>query len=327
MNTRHESSSRGISPFGQFGILLGLLGLGFILAGIVSIIIVKVALGVPLSGLAAALLDPKNVQVARVVQIVSTLVLFAVPALLFAVIVNKQPFRYLGFATHSNFRQFYLVLLIAIAALFSQSILSQLNEWIPISKHWEQVFKRMEDEYAKEVLNMVQMKTFADYVYSLIIIAFLPALFEELFFRGALQQMFIGMFRNAFWGILITSIFFSAAHFSYYGFLTRLFLGLVLGYIFYYGKNIWLNVTMHFLNNAVVVTGLYLLSRSGKLTEKSMQDDNYPVFVGIIAIIGVLALFVMFKRECMKTVLVTHDGVTEDYQLDNRTGEENNNIL
>ncbi len=327
MNTTYGNSSRGISAFGQFGILLGLLGLGFILAGIVSIIIAKVSLGVPLSGLAPALLDPKNVQVARVIQVVSTLVLFAVPALLFAVIVNKHPFRYLGFATHSNLRQFYLVLLIAIAALFSQSILSQLNEWIPISKHWEQVFKRMEDEYTKEVLDMVQMKTFTDYIYSLIIIAFLPALFEELFFRGAMQQMFIGMFRNAFWGIFVASVFFSAAHFSYYGFLTRLFLGLVLGYIFYYGKNIWLNVTMHFLNNAVVVTGLYMLSRSGKLTEKSMQDDTYPVFVGIIAIVGVLALFVLFKRECMKTVSVTHDGTTEEYQLDNNRSSEENDIL
>ncbi len=327
MNTRYKSSSRGISPFGQFGILLGLLGLGMILATFVTVIIAKIALGVPFSGIPAAILDPKNVQAARIVQVVSTLVLFAVPALLFAVIVNKQPFRFLGFVTHSNFRQFYLVLLIAIAALFSQSLISQLNEMIPISKHWEQVFKNMEDEYAKEVLNMVQMKTFTDYIYSLIIIAFLPALFEELFFRGALQQMFVGAFRNAFWGIFITSIFFSAAHFSYYGFLTRLFLGLVLGYIFYYGKNIWLNVTMHFLNNAVVVTGLYMLSRSGKLTEKSMQDDNYPVFIGIIAILGVLALFVMFKRECTKTVLVTNDGSTEEYQLNNRTNEENNNIL
>ncbi len=327
MNTTFGNSSRGLSPFGQFGILLGLLGFGFILAGLVSIIVVKVALGVPFSNLATALLDPKNVQVARVVQVVSTLVLFALPAFLFAVIVNKQPFQYLGFETRSNMRQFYLVLLIAIAALFSQSIISQLNEMIPISKHWEQVFKNMEDEYAKEVLTMVQMKTFADYIYSIIIIAFLPALFEELFFRGALQQMFVGMFRNAFWGIFITSIFFSAAHFSYYGFLTRLFLGLVLGYIFYYGKNMWLNVAMHFLNNAVVVTGLYLLSRSGKLTEKSMQDDNYPIFVGIIAIAGLAALFVMFKRECIKTVLVTQNGNTEEYGLNNHEGEENKNIL
>ena len=225
MNTAYGSSSRGISAFGQLGILIGLLGVGLILASIVSLVILNVFLGIPLNGMAAAILDPKNIQAARLVQFASTLCLFAIPALIFATIVNRRPIHYLGFSTHSNARQFYIVLLLVIAALFAQSILSQLNEMIPISKSLEQKFKGMEDEYAKEVLSMAQMKTFADYIYALIILAFLPALFEEMFFRGALQQMFIKLFGNAFWGILITSIFFSAAHFSFYGFLTRLFLG------------------------------------------------------------------------------------------------------
>ena len=327
MNTAYNSSSRGISAFGQLGILIGLFLFGLVLASIVSVLIVKIALGVPLTALAAAILDPKNIQVTRLVQVVSTLVLFAVPAFIFALIVSRKPVTYLGLTTHSNASQFYIVLLLIIAALFAQSAISQLNEWIPISKSLAQTFKRMEDEYAKQVLSMAQMKTFGDYMYALIILAFLPALFEELFFRGALQQVFIGLFRNAFWGILITSIFFSAAHFSYYGFLTRVFLGMFLGYIFYYGKNIWLNITAHFVNNAVVVTGLYMLSRSGKLTEKSMEDENYPIYVGILAIVAVLALFVFFKRECAKTVLVTHDNTTEEYLLNEHNNEKNNEIL
>ena len=282
-------------------------------------------LHVPLQNVASAILDPKNIRAARLIQVVSTLVLFAVPAIAFAAIVNRKPLQYLGFATHSTARQFYIVLLLIIAALFAQSAISQLNEMIPLSKSLEQYFKQLESEYTKQVLGMAQMKTFGDYIYALVILAFLPALFEEMFFRGALQQVFIGLFRNAFWGILITSIFFSAAHFSFYGFLTRMFLGLLLGYIFYYGKNIWLNVSAHFLNNAVVVTGLYLLSRSGKLTEKSLEDENYPVYVGLLAIVAVLALFTFFKRESVKTVLVTQEKVTEEYQiptdLDNRNDD------
>ena len=327
MNTTYRVSSRGISPFGQLGILIALLGAGLILASIVSVVIIKLALGVPLSGLAAAILDPKNIQVARFVQFASTLFLFAIPAFVWAAIVERRPVQYLGFSTYSNAKQFYIVLLLVIAALFAQSTLSQLNELIPLSKNWEATFKRMEDEYTKEVLGMAQMKSFGDYIYSLIILAFLPALFEEMFFRGALQQTFVRLFRNAFVGILVTSIFFSAAHFSFYGFLTRLFLGLLLGYIFYYGKNIWLNITAHFLNNAVVVTGLYMLSRSGKLTEKSLEDENYPVYVGLIAIVAVFALFTFFKRESVKTAVVTQDGVREEYELDNPFEKENDNIL
>ena len=327
MNKSYRISSRGVSPFGQLGILLALLGAGLILASLISVIIIKLALGAPLSGMAAAILDPKNIQVARFVQFASTFFLFAIPAFVFAAIIERRPVQYLGFSTHSNARQFYIVLLLVIAALFAQSTISQLNELIPLSKNLQNTFKNMEDEYAKEVLSMAQMKTFGDYIYALIILAFLPALFEEMFFRGALQQTFIRMFRNAFWGILITSIFFSAAHFSFYGFLTRLFLGLVLGYIFYYSKNIWLNITAHFLNNAVVVTGLYLLSRSGKLTEKSLEDDNYPVYVGILAIVAVFALFTFFKRESVKNTVITQDGEREEYQLNNPFDKENGNVL
>ena len=327
MNKAYLVSSRGVSPFGQLGILLALLGAGLILASLISVIIIKLALGGPLSGMAAAILDPKNIQVARFVQFASTFFLFAIPAFVFAAIIERRPVQYLGFSTHSNARQFYIVLLLVIAALFAQSTISQLNELIPLSKNLQTTFKNMEDEYAKEVLSMAQMKTFGDYIYALIILAFLPALFEEMFFRGALQQTFIRMFRNAFWGILITSIFFSAAHFSFYGFLTRLFLGLVLGYIFYYSKNIWLNITAHFLNNGVVVTGLYLLSRSGKLTEKSLEDDNYPVYVGILAIVAVFALFTFFKRESVKNTVITQDGEREEYQLNNPFDKENGNVL
>ncbi len=315
MNTMYEGDSRNISPFGKLGILIGLLGVGFILAGVVSLVVVMSMLHVPLTQMAAAILDPKNIQAMRVVQILSTLVLFAVPAFLFAVIVNRKPINYLGFAGSANFRQFYIVLLIVIAALFTQSLMTQINELIPISKSLEIKFKQMEDEYAKEVLAMAQMKNFSDYLYALFLIALLPAVFEEMFFRGALQQTFIGLFRNAFWGILITSIFFSAAHFSFYGFLPRVFLGMVLGYIFYYGKNIWLNIMMHFINNGIVVTSLYVMSMKGELTEKNLQDDNYPVYVGLLALLAVFALFVFFKRESIKTVLVTHDGITEEIQI------------
>ena len=325
MNT--VSKAKGISAFGQLGILMGLFFLGIILASLATILIPVLMFHIPVMSVPAAITDPKNVQLGRLVQFAGTLFLFALPAFLFAKIAFGKPLLYLGFTTRANTRQFFLVLLLIIVALFSQSFITQLNEAIPISKSWEQYFKQLEDEYSKEVLSMAQMKTFGDYILSLIILAFLPAMFEEMFFRGALQQVLVAVFRNVFAGILLTSILFSLAHASYYGFLTRMFLGMLLGYIFYYSKNIWLNISAHFLNNAIVVTGLYLLSRSGKLTEKSMEDENYPVYVGVIAIVVVFALFVFFKRESIKTVAVTHDGIMEEYQLLQNDRNENNDVL
>ena len=323
MSIAKKTLSTGISPFGQFGIFIAFLGIGFMLAGAVTIAAPMLVLHASPFELEKVLSDPKNIQVTRFVQFASTFFLFALPAYALAAVVYREPVQYLGFTGHSNFRQFYIILLLVIAALFAQSILSQINEKIPIPANWALKFKLMEDKYAKEILTMAQMKSFSDYLYGLLILAFLPALFEEMFFRGAMQQTFVRLFNNVSAGIIITSILFSAAHLSYYGFLTRFFLGLLLGYIFYYGKNIWLNIMAHFLNNAVVVTSLYMLSRSGKLTEKSLDDDSYPVYIGFIAIVAVVALFVFFKRESIRTLLVTNNDTSNEYQLPNQTINDN----
>ena len=104
--------------------------------------------------------------------------------------------------------------------------------------------------------------------------------FEELLFRSTVQPLFIGWTKNVWVGIIITSIFFSAIHFSFFGFLSRTALGIVLGLLFYYTKNIWLSILMHFLNNGLIVTQLYIVTLQGKSLEKAM-DENFSIVSGI----------------------------------------------
>jgi membrane protease YdiL (CAAX protease family) len=136
------------------------------------------------------------------------------------------------------------------------------------------------------------------------VLAIVPALFEEFFFRGCLQQIMIALTKNAFVGIMITAILFSAIHLSFYGFLPRVFLGVLLGYIFYYSKNLWLSIIAHFLNNAFSVTVLYSLSRSGKLTPDAMED-SYPLYYGLVGGITLILLFIAFRRESDRLLRVS----------------------
>jgi membrane protease YdiL (CAAX protease family) len=140
------------------------------------------------------------------------------------------------------------------------------------------------------------MKSLGDYLLALLVMAAAPALFEEVLFRGGFQQIFIGWTKNAFTGILITSILFSAIHFSFYGFLPRAALGMILGYVVFYSGNLWLSVLMHFLYNGMIVTQLYMAGKQGKNIEKTM-DENMPLWLGLIAIIGVLILLQLLKKE------------------------------
>lgn len=285
------------SPWAQLAILLLLTGFGFLLGGVASIVIALSYLHIPFTQMRDALLNNNDANFLRIIQVISTFFAMAIPAFIFARIISNKPFQRLGYNTIISGKQILAVFVIAFAALIVSGSLSMLNELIPLSKTAEKYFKGLEDEYNKQVFAIANMKTMQDYLMSLLIIALLPAMFEEMLFRGSLQPIIINITKNAFVGILITSILFSAVHASFYGFLPRLALGIILGYIYYYSKNIWLSILMHFLNNAVGITQLYAISRKGLLNAQSMSDDTMPLYYGLIAMLILFAALRFFKKE------------------------------
>lgn len=285
------------SLWSQLAILLFLCGIGYLVGGIISIFIALAYLHVPLQQLQDALLKSQNANLSRTLQFVITFFFMGLPPFILARIINRKPFAYIGFNKAISGKQVFIIVGIVLFGLGISGVLSSLNEMIPISKSAEQYFRGLENEYNKEMLVIANMKTLQDYIISLIMIALLPAIFEEMLFRGALQPIMINLTKNAFIGIFITSILFSAMHVSYYGFLPRVALGLMIGYIFYYSKNLWLSSITHFFYNAFGVTQLYALSKQGLLTPNSMNDEGFPLYYGLIAAGVLFVLFMFFKRE------------------------------
>ena len=285
------------SPWGQFAILLCLCGGGLLIGGLVSALLVLMFIHVPATQMKDALLSSNNANLLRLFQFITTFFFMALPAIILARLVNHKPFKYIGFNSAVSGKQVFILIGIVIIGLILSGALSELNAVIPISKSLKQYFQSLEDEYNKEVFAIANMKTVSDYIASLVIIALLPAMFEEMLFRGSLQPIMINITKNAIAGIIITSILFSALHGSYYGFLPRLALGLILGFIYYYSKNLWLSITFHFLNNALGITQMYALSKKGMLTLKAMNDDTIPLYYGLIALLALFVAFKFFRKE------------------------------
>jgi len=253
-------------------------------------------LQVPLREVLPAMNRPENANISRLLNTLASLLAFLLPALILAKMVSKQPFAQLGFRRAISKKQLLLIVVITFASMVLSGALGELNERIPIPAKWFAKAKKLEDLYKEAMLSMAYMKTMWDYLLSLVVLAAAPALFEEVLFRGGFQQIFIGWTKNKWAGIIITSILFSAIHFSYFGFLPRAALGIVLGLIFFYSKNIWLSIALHFLNNAFVVTQLYIVSRQGKSIEKTM-DENMPIWWGAIALLLLIVFLKPFKKE------------------------------
>jgi membrane protease YdiL (CAAX protease family) len=295
--------------WGQLGILAGLTGAGLIFGQLVAAIplLMKMDLKTIASGM-DAILVPENAGVLRVMQFLSTLMLFFVPTVLYAWICHKKAFTQLGFKKSVTLQQALIVIVIMLVALPLSGMLSELTEKLPFSKATFAKFKAAEDAYAKQIEVIGRMNNLGDYLLSLFMLGILPAVFEETIFRGGIQNLLSRWWKMPVLAIIITSAIFSAVHGSYLGFLSRVALGFVLGWMYYRTGNLWLNIIAHGFYNGFAVTILYITKLKNPKADLSKADPQFPIWIGLVAIVILYGLFVLFEK-------------ASNYQID-RPGEE-----
>ena len=161
----------------------------------------------------------------------------------------------------------------------------------------ERFFHSKEDQMEQIMKAFLNVKGFGELVINLFIIAVIPSIGEELIFRGIVQDRFTIWFKNHHYAILLTSFIFSALHIQFLSFLPRFFLGMVLGYMFYWSKSIWLVIISHFINNSLAVV-FYHLYYTGKVdkTIELLGTPHYGIIYSIFAVLGgVLLIYVLIK--------------------------------
>jgi membrane protease YdiL (CAAX protease family) len=162
--------------------------------------------------------------------------------------------------------------------------------------------KKLETVYNEQVLALSNLSSWPEFLMALVIMAFVPALFEEMFFRGAVQNLFVKWWRKPLLAIIVTSLLFSLIHGSIYLFVSRAILGFVLGLMYFKTKNIWVNVIAHFLNNAIAVAQLFSMSQSKTKMDVSKLDPKLEWWFGIIALGMLVFLFRFLQRYSVKNI-------------------------
>ena len=310
-----EANSRRVSNSGTFAILIGLTGVGLIVGALAGIVIWMIMTGKSPLNIEVDMLKPENMNAVRIFQLVSTLITFFVPAWITARIASNKPLDWLGFNSHVNYRQFILATLIMLASIPLVSALATLNEMIPLPATLEKNFRNLEDKYNDQVQVLSVIKGLGDYIITLLVMAILPAIFEEALFRGGMQNILTRWLKKPWPAILITSFIFSIIHLSYYGFLARFALGIILGMLYYYGGSIWINIFAHCFNNALVVTQIYVYTLKGKPVKDAM-NDTLPVWwliVGLALVAGLMWLYRKYSdQEKKKWTLREENAIAEN---------------
>ncbi|MDI9358225.1 MAG: type II CAAX endopeptidase family protein [Phycisphaerales bacterium] len=299
-----RSDDKKINFLAYLGCLLFFAGLFIIVASLLSAYIIKHYVPNGVLELSKLSQMPGQSTLFEILNALMSIVTFLIPPICISLIFFKKAFAPLGFNAHITKKEvLWLLCMIPLVILFAD-YLTTITNLIPLPKQLLQQFKTAEDKYLDTVLSMAIANNIGQYFISLCAIALLPAIVEETFFRGSLQFGLIGLFKNKWAGIILTSIIFSAIHLSYFGFLARFTIGVFLGLIYYYGKSIWLNILFHFINNSVSVTALYVLHLMGKTKEEIKQTmgadssvNNIWVGIGVFVLLLVIVQFFIKATE------------------------------
>jgi len=160
-----------------------------------------------------------------------------------------------------------------------------LNSLVPLPE----VLTNMEEATAEMVKGLLIMDSPMELVFNLLVIAVMPAVAEEMIFRGIIQDSLEKMISNPHVAILVASIIFSAIHMQFEGFLPRMVLGMVLGYLFYWTRNLWVPIFAHAVNNGSQVIAGYLYPEELINMEPAALDSSIAL-PGIISLILTIAV-------------------------------------
>ena len=245
--------------------------------------------------------SPMNESVGflRIVQLFSSVGSFLLPAWWFAKREGNQATSFFKLNTPTLIPLFILTaLLFYFSAGFFQWTIDinqamHLPDFLAGVEKW---MRQQEDQLATLTQRFLYMPSAVDLAINLLMIALIPAIGEELLFRGCLQPIFSRLVKNAHAGIWLAAIVFSAIHLQFYGFIPRMLLGALFGYLYYYGNSLWYPVLGHFLNNGSAVVAVFIYQQNGLSVAEAMKQDGAGRFHLISVVLSaVITIFLLYK--------------------------------
>ena len=204
--------------------------------------------------------DPSVVMSSKIVMAFTHLGFFILPAIFFPKLLKTPRNEYLLLNRKPGWLSPVMAILVLLFFFPLANYSIWLNEQLVLPESWsalEEAMRTAEDDVAAR-FKVMQTGGLGTLFLNIVLIALLPAIGEELVFRGIIQKLFARWTKNIHWGIWISAAVFSAIHFQFYGFLPRMLYGALFGYLLVWTGSIWVPIIAHFFNNAMALTLNYL---------------------------------------------------------------------
>ncbi|MCO6476218.1 MAG: CPBP family intramembrane metalloprotease [Phaeodactylibacter sp.] len=231
----------------------------------------------------------------RAANLFTHLFTFTVPALLLAVILYRR--RWAGFLKLNRLPSAN-VLVAGIFFLLGIFVFSQFAYWLNRQVPLPSWASDMESSAGRLIEGLLVMESPWELGFTVLIVAVLPAVGEELVFRGVLQQELEKASGKPIAAVWISAFIFSAFHLQFAGLLPRFLLGAGLGYLFYWTQSLWAPMAAHFFVNGLQVAGQYYRRQS--LPETAIEEVNWPAIAIAAFLVAGLSSYLYRRRKNVK---------------------------
>jgi len=238
-------------------------------------------------------------------QFINQLGTLFLPPLLFAFLFSSNSKQYL------KLNRAPLAAVILLAGISIYTILPFVNWLTEINKQmvFPQALTGIGDWMKAKEMQADQMTNFflrvkspAGLAVNLFVIALIPALGEELLFRGLLQRLLNEWTRSIPAGVILTAFIFSAIHLQFFGFLPRFLLGLMLGIMLEITQSLWVPMVAHFVNNATLVILFYLHYNGFIAIKMENFGSSHSYLVIFLSLLVTSGLFYWMKGVEVKKI-------------------------
>lgn len=261
--------------------------------------VLMMALGTAIAlGLYSLLPDRTAVGSLKALQAMQVLFLFILPALGVAWLFWDKPAEWLGLTVFPAPKVWLYAFLLMLVMLPGINLLAHWNQQLTLPdclSGLEEQMKFYEAQSEELIRQFMNTTSFGGLLINLGLMALLPAVGEELAFRGVLQHTLTP--RTPHLAIWATAVIFSFVHFQFYGFVPRMLMGALFGYVLCWTGSLWVTMLMHFTNNAVV-TLLYFICMRGGYNPEDLDavGSGDTLWLGILSIVVSIIGIYLFRR-------------------------------
>lgn len=239
----------------------------------------------------------------RIAMVMQDILMFVLPALIIAVIVARRPGDFLELTKAPGWSDVMLVLFALVVSAPAMNFIIEWNQQLSLPESLsgvEQWMREAERNAESSIKVLTGNTSVGGLVMSLLIIGVLAGFSEELFFRGALQRVFVTTPMSAHVAIWISAVLFSAMHMQFFGFFPRLLLGGFFGYLVYWSGSLWLAMIAHVANNCMAVTLMWVKTRSGGEIDidrvgTAASGGDWPI-LAVSVVLTALIITTIYRR-------------------------------